>query len=89
WEQLPIRLFGKEILQPRLTCFYGDRGISYRYSGRTIFARLWDEIPVLKEALAEVENAMGLGGESHFFNCVLCNMYRGGTDYMGWHSGEK
>lgn len=30
WMQRPIKLFGKEVLQPRLTCFYGREGISYR-----------------------------------------------------------
>lgn len=31
WMQRPIQLFGKEILQPRLTCFYGLKGVTYRY----------------------------------------------------------
>lgn len=30
WMQRPIKLFGKEILQPRLTCFYGVEGVAYR-----------------------------------------------------------
>lgn len=30
WRQRPIKLFGKEIPQPRLTCFYGRKGINYR-----------------------------------------------------------
>lgn len=31
WIRRPIKLFGKEILQPRLTCFFGRRGIAYRW----------------------------------------------------------
>lgn len=30
WVQRPIKIFGKEILQPRLTCFYGRKGVTYR-----------------------------------------------------------
>lgn len=30
WTQRPITLFGKEIMQPRLTCFYGREGITYK-----------------------------------------------------------
>ena len=30
WTQRPITLFGKEIMQPRLTCFYGREGVTYK-----------------------------------------------------------
>ena len=33
WKQEPIIIFGKKIMQPRLTAWYGDEGKSYRYSG--------------------------------------------------------
>lgn len=33
WKHEPIKLFGKEILQPRLTAMYGDEGTHYAYSG--------------------------------------------------------
>src|SRR3954463_12088767 len=35
WEHEPIRIFGREIMQPRLTAWYGDEGKAYTYSGVT------------------------------------------------------
>lgn len=36
WETHRIRLFGREVASPRLSCWIGDPGASYRYSG-TLF----------------------------------------------------
>jgi hypothetical protein len=33
WQQEPIWMFGKQILQPRLTALYGDPKVPYGYSG--------------------------------------------------------
>lgn len=56
-----------------------------RYSGKTLEASPWEGVSPIREILLEVEAAAGVGGG--FFNCVLLNWYRDGTDYMGWHSG--
>lgn len=32
WKQEPIRIFGKMVMQPRLTALYGDSDKPYRYS---------------------------------------------------------
>ena len=34
WEQGEITLFGKKVLEPRLTAWYGDAGKNYTYSGK-------------------------------------------------------
>jgi len=82
WQQRPIRLFGREIMQPRLTCFYGEPGVRYRYSGKTLTADpLPDELKTLTERLSE---ELGV-----CFNSVLCNLYRDGRDSMGWHADDE
>jgi len=82
WQQRPIRMFGREILQPRLTCFYGKPGVTYRYSGKTLEAEPWcGELRDLGDRLnAELDQG---------FNSVLCNLYRNGEDSMGWHADNE
>jgi alkylated DNA repair dioxygenase AlkB len=80
WKQRAIRIFGREVLQPRLTAWYGDA--SYTYSGVTLAPLPWT-LPLSElrdQLIAEV-------GEC--FNSVLCNMYRTGADSMGLHSDDE
>jgi len=82
WQQRPIKMFGREIMQPRLTCFYGDNGVRYSYSGKTMLAATWsDELKQLKDRLNETLDVR--------FNSVLCNRYRDGRDSMGWHADNE
>ena len=80
WEQGKIVLFGRELLEPRLTAWIGDR--DYTYSGRTVRARAWPE--VVSELRSRVECAA-----EHSFNSVLLNRYRNGQDSMGYHSDAE
>ena len=34
WKQGEITLFGKKVLEPRLSAWYGDAGETYTYSGK-------------------------------------------------------
>lgn len=82
WQQQNIKLFGKEIPQPRLTAFYAEKGISYTYSGLQLkpdsfSTELW-ELKQKTEALS------GFG-----FNTCLANLYRDGSDSMGWHADDE
>jgi len=80
WQQLPIRMFGRVLLQPRLLCWYGDA--SYTYSKLTLPATPWPAwLLPLKQ---QVEQAVGAS-----FNGVLLNYYRDGQDSMGWHSDDE
>lgn len=82
WKGTEITLFGKKIKEPRLTAFLGDRGINYKYSGSLRAAEKWTE------SLLEIKEK----SEKEFdavFNCVLCNLYRNGSDSMGWHSDDE
>lgn len=82
WKQESIRLFGREMLQPRLTAWYGDAGRSYSYSGITLQPRDWTtallQIKSRIEAVAQVR-----------FNSALLNLYRHGKDSMGWHRDNE
>ncbi len=82
WQQRTIRLFGREVMQPRLVAFHGRAGVRYRYSGRTLEAQAWpDSLALLAERLSTE-----LGSP---FNSVLCNLYRDGQDAMGWHADDE
>lgn len=79
WQQLPIKMFGREVLQPRLQAWFGN---AYSYSGLTLSPA---PLPnVLKEVKARSEKIAGI-----HFNSVLANYYRDGQDYMGWHQDNE
>lgn len=82
WQQKSIRLFGKELLQPRLTAWYGDPGISYTYSGLKSIAQGW--LPILSDIKERVEAKTRLK-----FNSSLINLYRNENDSMGWHRDNE
>jgi alkylated DNA repair dioxygenase AlkB len=82
WEVHRIRLFGREVDSPRLSCWIGDAGASYVYSKTKFEPRPWS--PSLQNLRKEIERAAG----AHF-NSVLANLYRDGRDGMGWHSDDE
>jgi alkylated DNA repair dioxygenase AlkB len=82
WENHRIRLFGRELATPRLSCWIGDPGTGYVYSGTRFEPRAWP--PALTGLRARIEAACGVG-----FNSVLANLYRDGNDSMGWHSDDE
>ena len=82
WKQETLRIFGKELPTPRLTAWYGDDGVAYKYSGRTFHALPWTkELLHIREKLATATGVL--------FNSVLLNLYRDGNDSMGWHSDDE
>lgn len=82
WEIHRIRLFGREVDSPRLSCWIGDPQARYRYSGALFAPRPWPAclLPV-RERLARQLDVD--------FNSVLANRYRSGRDAMGWHSDNE
>lgn len=80
WQQESITIYGKQVLQPRLTAWYG--AASYTYSGTTMSPQPWT--PPLSEIKSMVECFTGAT-----FNSVLLNLYRDGKDYMGWHRDNE
>ncbi|NVO31608.1 alpha-ketoglutarate-dependent dioxygenase AlkB family protein [Hymenobacter lapidiphilus] len=82
WQQQPIRLFGKDVMQPRLTAWYGTPEATYTYSGLRLEPLPW--LPTLQRLRARVEEAAGTR-----FNSVLLNLYRSGQDSMGYHADNE
>lgn len=80
WEHRHIVLFGKEVLQPRLACWYGDH--AYSYSGIRLEPRAWtDRLRVLRDRCSAQSGVE--------FNSCLVNLYRDGRDSMGWHADDE
>ncbi|MEZ4725320.1 MAG: alpha-ketoglutarate-dependent dioxygenase AlkB [Candidatus Kapaibacterium sp.] len=82
WQQDEIIMFGKKVKVPRLTAWYANPNVNYRYSGLLLTPNKWtDELIEIKEITEKISN--------HKFNSVLLNYYRGGSDSMGWHSDDE
>ena len=82
WEQHRLRLFGREVAAPRLSCWIGDPGATYTYSRTRFVPHAWT--PALASLREDLAARFGLG-----FNSVLANLYRDGRDSMGWHSDDE
>lgn len=82
WEQHTIRMFGRQVMQPRLTTLYGSSALTYRYSGLALTAHPWSG------ALAQLALDVAKAAECDF-NSVLGNFYRDGADSMGWHADDE
>jgi len=82
WEIHRIRLFGREIDSPRLSCWMGDPDAVYRYSGTRFTPHPWH--PALQALRERLEREFAVA-----FNSVLANRYRSGRDAMGWHSDDE
>ena len=82
WAEESINMFGKNILVPRLVCWYGDKTAIYRYSGIKHIPLPW--IEPLIELKTKLEAAT-----QQTFNSVLGNLYRDKNDSMGWHSDNE
>jgi len=82
WESMKIKMFGKEVLIPRLQCWVGDEGCEYSYSGKKLNRQPWTpELLMIKEKISQHANLN--------FNSVLVNFYRDGQDSMGWHADDE
>lgn len=80
WRQQSIKMFGREILQPRMTAWMGSAAYTYsriRHEPAPMPA-------VVGDILERVENHLGT-----FFNSVLGNLYRHGGDSVAWHSDDE
>ncbi len=82
WKQEPIKMFGKSIMQPRLTALYGNEGMSYGYSGIRMPATIWTNTLLLIKDRVELITQTN-------FNVALLNRYRDAKDSMGWHRDNE
>jgi alkylated DNA repair dioxygenase AlkB len=80
WRSDSIVLWGKRMLQPRLTAWHGEA--AYTYSGLRLAPAPFTPLQLLiKEAVETVSGQR--------FNSVLLNYYRDGRDSMGMHSDDE
>jgi alkylated DNA repair dioxygenase AlkB len=82
WETHYIKLFGRQVASPRLSCWIGDVGTGYTYSRTRFEPRPWPA------SLASLRGRLEKACEASF-NSVLANCYRDGSDSMGWHSDDE
>ena len=82
WERHQVRLFGRMLPAPRLSCWIGDAGAAYTYSRVRFEPRPWP--PALAALRAHLQHACAAR-----FNSVLANLYRDGRDAMSWHSDDE
>jgi alkylated DNA repair dioxygenase AlkB len=67
---------------PRLTAWYADAGLVYRYSGVSHHGAGWT--PTLLEWKQRIEAVAGTE-----FNSLLMNLYRDGKDSIGFHADDE
>jgi alkylated DNA repair dioxygenase AlkB len=82
WRSEELVMWGRRMLQPRLTAWYGDAGARYAYSGIELAPLPWT--PLLADLKARVEEVAGVT-----FNSVLINYYRDHRDSVGFHSDNE
>jgi alkylated DNA repair dioxygenase AlkB len=80
WRVETARLFGRELAVPRMTAWFGDA--AYRYSG---ILHEPAAMPMIIQRLRKRAEALA----SACFNSVLLNLYRSGSDSVGWHSDHE
>lgn len=82
WKQESMNMYGKQVMFPRLTSWYGDNDKPYSFSGIKLNPHPWNkellEIKNLIEPFCEVK-----------FNSVLLNLYRDGNDSISWHTDAE
>lgn len=80
WERHRVRIRGREVDCPRLSGWEGDA--TYAYSGITLRPALWTARGAAVRR--QIEAATG-----EMFNSVLANLYRDGSDRLGWHADDE
>ncbi len=82
WRQMEMNIYGKKVLQPRLTAWYGDPERTYVYSGLRNTPLPWTDL--LRDLKRRIEDCT-----EEQFNSVLLNYYRDNNDSMGFHSDDE
>ncbi len=82
WEVHRIRMFGRTVDSPRLSCWIGDPDAGYTYSGTRFEPHAWPGC--LLALRTRLQRQLDVD-----FNSVLANLYRDGRDRMGWHSDNE
>jgi len=85
-EESAIMMMGKRVNVPRKQVGYGDIDTAYRFTGVDVEAKDWSEekTPTLHAIKEFVVKTLGFP-----VSYVLLNLYRDGSDYIGWHSDDE
>jgi len=82
WKQESMNMYGRELMFPRLTAWYGDNNKPYSFSGITLQPHAWsDELLKIKNDIEPLCECI--------FNSVLLNRYRDGKDSISWHTDAE
>lgn len=82
WKQESMNMYGKQVMFPRLTAWYGDNDKPYSFSGITLRPHSWTkELFEIKNKIEPIANTQ--------FNSVLLNQYRNGNDSISWHTDAE
>ncbi|TRW25975.1 alpha-ketoglutarate-dependent dioxygenase AlkB [Flavobacterium zepuense] len=82
WNQESMNMYGKQVMFPRLTAWYGDNDKPYSFSGITLSPHFWTkELSQIKDKIEPIANTQ--------FNSVLLNRYRDGNDSISWHTDAE
>jgi alkylated DNA repair dioxygenase AlkB len=82
WKQESMNMYGRQVLFPRLTAWYGDNDKPYSFSGIKLSPHNWTaELLEIKKRITEYTDAN--------FNSVLLNRYRNGNDSISWHTDAE
>lgn len=82
WKQESMNMYGKQVLFPRLTAWYGDIDKPYSFSGIKLNPHLWtDDLLEIKKRISAHTDVS--------FNSVLLNRYRSGNDSISWHTDAE
>jgi len=77
-----VVVYGKEYNVPRMVAAYGDPGVKYTYSKKTLGTSPWT--PILLKIKREVESI-----KNTKYNFVLVNKYVDGSHNMGFHADDE
>lgn len=77
-----VKMAGRVLQIPRRQTAFGDRGLSYTFSGITMQANPWT--PLVSALRDHVERAL-----DEKFNFVLVNRYKDGLDHIGEHRDDE
>lgn len=77
-----IKIFGKEIKEPRSTSFLSTEPMEYTYSG---IARAGLPYP---DIIQKIQDQIEKKTKCQFNSCLI-NSYKNGDEYMGWHKDNE
>jgi alkylated DNA repair dioxygenase AlkB len=82
WKAREIKIAGRCVMQPRLTSWHADEGVTYTYSGRTHNPKQWTPtLLAIRDSVERIAKAR--------FNSVLLNRYPNERASIGYHSDDE